>query len=80
MFYYVPYVWLLHSLTDMTNMTGDVGFYDEDNYVYIVNRIKDIFKVDGCQVKYCNMETAVFSTILYSLIRHKNEYKKQNTE
>ena len=44
-------------------MTGDVGFYDEDNYVYIVDRMKDIFKVDGLQVKYCNIEIAVFATI-----------------
>jgi len=30
--------------------TGDIGYYDSDNYLYVTGRMKDIFKVKGRQV------------------------------
>lgn len=30
--------------------TGDVGYYDEDAYFYIVDRCKELIKVKGNQV------------------------------
>lgn len=30
--------------------TGDVGYYDEDSYFYIVDRCKELIKVKGNQV------------------------------
>lgn len=32
--------------------TGDVAYYDEDNYFYIVDRCKELIKVKGNQVRY----------------------------
>lgn len=31
--------------------TGDVGYYDSDNCFYIVDRIKQLIKVKGLQVR-----------------------------
>ncbi|CAG7820330.1 unnamed protein product [Allacma fusca] len=36
--------------------TGDCGYYDDDNYFFIVDRIKDIIKVKGFQVSPTEME------------------------
>lgn len=32
--------------------TGDISYYDENNYFYIVDRIKELIKVKGFQVKH----------------------------
>ncbi|CAH2983427.1 unnamed protein product [Chilo suppressalis] len=36
--------------------TGDVGYYDEDGYVYIVDRLKELIKYKGYQVAPAQLE------------------------
>lgn len=31
-------------------LTGDLGYYDEDKYIYVVDRLKDLIKYKGWQV------------------------------
>lgn len=33
--------------------TGDIGYYDENRNFYIVDRIKELIKVQGYQVSEC---------------------------
>lgn len=35
--------------------TGDIGYYDDDFYFYIVDRTKELIKVKGNQVNYCDI-------------------------
>lgn len=32
--------------------TGDIGYYDEDYYFYVIDRTKELIKVKGNQVNY----------------------------
>ena len=31
--------------------TGDIGYYDEDYHIFLVDRIKELIKVKGLQVR-----------------------------
>jgi len=37
--------------------TGDIGHYDSDNYIFIVDRIKELIKVKGLQVAPAELES-----------------------
>lgn len=41
--------------------TGDVGYYDEDGYFYIVDRIKELIKYQGYQVPPAELEAILLS-------------------
>lgn len=39
--------------------TGDLGYYDEDNYFYIVDRIKNVIKYKGASIPPRDIEDAL---------------------
>jgi len=41
--------------------TGDVGYYDEDGYFYIVDRIKELIKYKGYQVPPAELEAILLT-------------------
>ena len=45
--------------------TGDVGFVDDDDEVFIVDRVKEIIKYKGFQV----LENLVLLSIIYGFVR-----------
>ncbi|XP_073946912.1 luciferin 4-monooxygenase-like [Choristoneura fumiferana] len=40
-------------------LTGDIGYYDEDAYFYIVNRIKELIKFNSFQVAPAELESVL---------------------
>jgi len=45
--------------------TGDIGHYDEEEYFFIVDRLKELIKYKGSQVHYCYK---VLNTDIYGFI------------
>lgn len=41
--------------------TGDVGYYDEEGYFYIVDRVKELIKYKGFQVPPAELESILLS-------------------
>lgn len=40
--------------------TGDIAYYDDDGYFYIIDRTKELIKVKGNQVRVYSMLQRVF--------------------
>ena len=58
--------------------TGDVGYMDEDGYVYIVDRTKDMILCGGFNVYPRNIEEAIYqhpSVEAVSVIGIPDEYR-----
>lgn len=45
--------------------TGDVGYYDEESTFYIVERMKELIKVQGFQVRHNLRYIITYLLILY---------------
>lgn len=41
--------------------TGDIGYYDEDGYFFVVDRIKELIKFKGLQVAPAELESLILS-------------------
>lgn len=46
---------------DGWNHTGDLGYYDDDGYMYIVDRVKELIKYNGNQVPPAELEAVLLS-------------------
>ncbi|KAH0818691.1 hypothetical protein GEV33_004100 [Tenebrio molitor] len=42
-------------------LTGDLGYYDEDNYFYVVDRLKELIKYKGFQVAPAELEAILLN-------------------
>ena len=40
--------------------TGDIGYFDEEGYLYVVDRVKDVIKTGGTMVASREVEEAIF--------------------
>lgn len=52
-----------HNMIDRDGWlhTGDIGYYDEDGYFYIVDRLKELIKYKGLQVAPAELEAVLLS-------------------
>ncbi|ELT90966.1 hypothetical protein CAPTEDRAFT_109724, partial [Capitella teleta] len=52
-----------HSAIDANGWlhTGDIGFYDDDGYFYVVDRIKELIKYKGFQVAPAELEAVLLT-------------------
>merc|ERR1719154_938796 len=49
------------NMHPMLYLTGDIGYYDEDGFLYIVDRMKELIKVKGLQVAPAELEDVLRS-------------------
>ena len=53
---------------------GDIGYYDEDEYIYIVDRLKELIKVKGFQVSILQLMYLDTFLEFYMLSRLQQRY------
>jgi acyl-CoA synthetase (AMP-forming)/AMP-acid ligase II len=51
--------------------TGDVAYYDDDEYFYVVDRTKELIKVKGNQV---SSQCTVFLAIKFTIRHHSQPF------
>lgn len=44
------YSYIFHNVILLSLFQGDIGYYDDDGYFYIIGRIKELIKYKGFQV------------------------------
>ena len=57
--------------------TGDVGFIDDQDNVFIVDRIKELIKYKGFQVSSWNDMVRVYVITLRQMIQEKEQFKEE---
>lgn len=53
--------------------TGDVAYYDEDHYFYIVDRCKELIKVKGNQVSEYQKKITAYCILLFTFLNYNIE-------
>jgi len=49
--------------TELWNHTGDLGYYDDDGYFYVIDRLKEIIKYNAYQVAPAELEAVLLSHV-----------------
>lgn len=57
--------------------TGDIGFIDDQDNVFIVDRIKELIKYKGFQVSSWNDMVRVYVITLRQMIQEKEQFKEE---
>ncbi|GKV34219.1 hypothetical protein SLEP1_g42613 [Rubroshorea leprosula] len=57
--------------------TGDLGYFDENEFHYIVDRIKELIKHNGCQVAPAELEAVLLSHSQFWMLQFYRELQPQ---
>lgn len=51
--------------------TGDVGYYDDSGYIYVLNKIKDVVKCKGVLVRTLHIFPFIFQSYFFIINSQK---------